>query len=115
MMETFVDLLLMTPFPVAMRAVVRPTTLGLLKMEDEAGIDLKIQQFPSLKCYPLYKRLNEVHNINLDLLAQINHLFFYYKDLEAGKTVFVTGWSNKKQAENEFERSYQRYLDYLDG
>ena len=37
-----VDVLLITPFPVTMGAVVRARALGLLKMEDEAGNDSKI-------------------------------------------------------------------------
>ena len=110
-----VDVLLITPFPVAMGAVVRSRALGLLKMEDEAGNDSKILAVPVTKVLPTYKHLNEVRDINPDLLVQIKHFFLHYKDLEAGKKVLVKGWSNKKQAESEIERSCQRYLDYLDG
>ncbi len=41
-----VDVLLITPFLVAMGAVVRSRALGLLKMEDEAGNDSKILAVP---------------------------------------------------------------------
>jgi len=109
-----VDVLLITPFPVAMGAVVRSRALGLLKMEDEAGNDSKILAVPVTKVLPTYKHLNEIRDINPDLLAQIKHFFLHYKDLEAGKKVIVKGWSNKKQAESEIKRSYQRYLDHLD-
>ena len=90
-----VDVLLITPFPVAMGAVVRSMALGLLKMEDEAGNDSKILAVPVTKVLPTYKYLNEVRDINPDLLAQIKHFFLHYKDLEAGKKVLVKGWSNK--------------------
>ncbi|RZP22509.1 MAG: inorganic diphosphatase [Burkholderiaceae bacterium] len=109
-----VDVLLITPFPVAMGAVVRSRALGLLKMEDEAGNDSKILAVPVTKVLPTYKHLNEVRDINPDLLAQIKHFFLHYKDLEAGKKVLVKGWSNKQQAEREIERSCQRYLNHLD-
>ena len=109
-----VDVLLITPFPVAMGAVVRSRALGLLKMEDEAGNDSKILAVPVTKVLPTYKHLNEVRDINPDLLAQIKHFFLHYKDLEAGKKVLVKGWSNKQQTEREIERSCQRYLNHLD-
>ena len=109
-----VDVLLITPFPVTMGAVARSRALGLLKMEDEAGNDSKILAVPVTKVLPTYKHLNEVRDINPDLLVQIKHFFLHYKDLEAGKKVLVKGWSNKKQAESEIERSCHRYLDYLD-
>lgn len=109
-----VDVLLITPFPVAMGAVVRSRALGLLKMEDEAGNDSKILAVPVTKVLPTYKYLNEVRDINPDLLAQIKHFFLHYKDLEAGKKVLVKGWSNKQQTEREIERSCQRYLNHLD-
>ena len=109
-----VDVLLITPFPVAMGAVVRSRALGLLKMEDEAGNDSKILAVPVTKVLPTYKHLNEVRDINPDLLAQIKHFFLHYKDLEVGKKVLVKGWSNKQQAESKIKRSCQRYLDHLD-
>ncbi len=109
-----VDVLLITPFPVAMGAVVRSRALGLLKMEDEAGNDSKILAVPVTKVLPTYKHLNEVRDINPDLLAQIKHFFLHYKDLEVGKKVLVKGWSNKQQAESEIKRSCQRYLDHFD-
>jgi len=109
-----VAVLLITPFPVAMGAVVRSRALGLLKMEDEAGNDSKILAVPVTKVLPTYKHLNEVRDINPDLLAQIKHFFLHYKDLEVGKKVLVKGWSNKQQAESEIKRSCQRYLDHLD-
>ena len=97
-----------------MIAVVRSRALGVLKMEDEAGNDSKILVVPITKVLLTYKYLNEVRDINPYLLAQINHFFLHYKDLEAGKEVSVKGWSNKKQAESEIERSCQSYFDYLD-
>ena len=109
-----VDVLLITPFPVAMGAVVRSRALGLLKMEDEAGNDSKILTVPVTKVLPTYKHLNEVRDINPDLLAQIKHFFLHYKDLEAGKKVLVKGWSNKQQAEREIKRSCQRHLNHFD-
>ena len=109
-----VDVLLITPFPVAMGAVVISRALGLLKMKDEAGNDSKILAVPVTKVLPTYKHLNEVRDVNPDLLAQIKHFFLHYKDLEVGKKVLVKGWSNKQQAENEIKRSCQRYLDHLD-
>ena len=76
-----------------MGALIRSRALGLLKMENEAGNDSKILVAPVTKVLLTYK---------------------HFKDLEAGKKVSVKGWSNKKQAENEIEKSCKRYFDHLD-
>src|SRR5690625_1979554 len=58
-----VDVLVLTPFPVAVGAVIECRALGVLEMEDEGGIDAKILAVPVTKLYPPYR--SEEHTSEL--------------------------------------------------
>ncbi|MGH8844898.1 MAG: inorganic diphosphatase, partial [Advenella sp.] len=49
-----VDVLVMTPFPVAVGSVIKCRAQGVLQMDDEAGGDAKLLARPVDKLYPPY-------------------------------------------------------------
>ena len=104
-----VDVLVITPFPVAVGAVVRCRVLGALKMQDEGGADAKLLAVPIDKILPIYKHWKKPEDINPDRLAQIQHFFEHYKDLETGKWVKVQGWEGPESAKKEITDGMARY------
>jgi len=104
-----VDVLVMTPFPIQVGAVVRCRTLGVLMMEDEAGLDAKLLAVPVEKLYPAYSKLRSVDDVSAELRGQIRHFFEHYKDLEKGKWVKVQGWEGPEAAFKEILTSAERY------
>lgn len=104
-----VDVLVITPFPVTVGAVVRCRPLGILKMNDEAGEDAKLLAVPIDKVLPIYSHWKKVTDINSDRLAQIQHFFEHYKDLEKGKWVEVIGWDGPESAEAEIRAGISRF------
>jgi len=94
------DVLVLTP-PVAIvpGSVIRCRPIGMLKMEDESGMDEKIVCVPHDKISPLYKTVHAIEDLPEITRAQIEHFFTRYKDLEPGKWVKVTGWADKAAAE----------------
>ena len=76
------DVLVITPFPVAMGAVVPCRAIGVLKMDDEAGGDAKLLAVPIDKVLPIYKHWRKPEDIAPERLHQIQHFFEHYKDLE---------------------------------
>jgi inorganic pyrophosphatase len=104
-----VDVLVITPFPVASGSVVRCRTLGMLNMDDEAGGDAKLIAVPTNKILPIYKHWNTVEDIAPERLAQIQHFFEHYKDLEKGKWVKVKGWEGPVAAKKEITDGLARY------
>jgi inorganic pyrophosphatase len=94
------DVLVLTP-PVAIvpGSVIRCRPIGMLKMEDESGMDEKIIAVPHDKISPLYKTVHAIEDLPEITRAQIEHFFTRYKDLEPGKWVKVTGWADKTAAE----------------
>ncbi|MFM2028912.1 MAG: hypothetical protein RL517_103 [Pseudomonadota bacterium] len=103
-----VDVLVMTPFALVPGSVVSCRAIGMLEMEDEGGQDAKLLAVPEDKILPIYKHLQNPEDVNELLLAQIQHFFEHYKDLEKGKWVKVKGWVGVAAAHKEI-------LDGIDG
>jgi len=96
-----VDVLVMTPFPLPTGVVVPCRALGILMMEDEAGVDGKVLAVPTQKILPQYAKIESIDDIAEITLKQIAHFFEHYKDLEPGKWVKVTGWQGVDAAKKE--------------
>jgi inorganic pyrophosphatase len=104
-----VDVLIICPLPVISGAVVRCRPVGMLKMEDEAGIDTKILAVPIDKLSPLYHHVQDLRDLPEIQLAQISHFFEHYKDLERGKWVRVVGWAGPDEAKKELLDGVENY------
>ena len=96
-----VDVLVMTPFPLQAGVVIPCRALGILKMEDEAGVDGKVLALPTTKICPQYNHINKLEDLNPLTLETISHFFEHYKDLEKGKWVKVLGWEGLESAKKE--------------
>lgn len=104
-----VDVLVITPFPVTTGAVIRCRALGILKMQDEAGGDAKLVAVPTDKVLPIYKHWRQIEDIAPERIAQIQHFFEHYKDLEVGKWVKVLGWGGPDDAAKEIIDGIEAY------
>ncbi|GAB6049894.1 inorganic diphosphatase [Hydrogenophilus islandicus] len=96
-----VDVLVLTPFPVPPGVVIRCRPVGMLKMEDESGVDAKVIAVPVSKLTPLYDSIQTLDDFPKLILEQVKHFFEHYKDLEPGKWVKVTGWGGIEEAKAE--------------
>ena len=104
-----VDVLVKTPYPIPAGAVIKCRTIGVLEMEDEAGIDAKLIAVPVDKIYPIYSPIKSIDDLHEVERAQIKHFFERYKDLELGKWVKVTGWNSAEVAKQEITDSIERF------
>ena len=104
-----VDVLVITPFPLAPGVVVTCRPIGLLKMEDEAGGDAKLLAVPIDKILPIYQHWQQPSDMNELRLRQIQHFFEHYKDLEAGKWVKISGWEGPEAARAEVREGIASY------
>ena len=96
-----VDVLVVTPFPLQPGVVIRCRPVGLLKMEDESGVDAKEVAVPVSKLTPLYDKVHSLEDLPELLLKQTVHFFEHYKDLEPGKWVKILGWGTVEEAKQE--------------
>ena len=78
--------------------VVRARPVGVLMMEDEAGLDEKIVAVPHDALTPYYSKIKTYTDLPKVLQERIPHFFAHYKDLEAEKWVKVLGWEGVDKA-----------------
>jgi len=104
-----VDVLVMTPFAIQPGALIVCRALGMLKMEDEAGLDSKILAVPTEKICAQYSHIQSLDDVSEIFKNSIKHFFEHYKELESGKWVKVNGWEDKQAAHTELEEGIKRY------
>lgn len=104
-----VDVLVVMPVALIPGSVVRVRPIGMLKMRDEAGDDTKLIAVPIDRVSELYAEVESVRQLPKPLLAQIEHFFLHYKDLEKGKWVRLEGWAGADEAKAEIVAALARY------
>ncbi|MGA0007705.1 MAG: inorganic diphosphatase [Burkholderiaceae bacterium] len=105
-----VDVLVITPVPLIPGVVVLCRPIGILKMEDEAGIDGKVLAVPIDKILSIYTQWQKPEDLNPMRLKTISHFFEHYKDLEEGKWVKILGWEGPDAARQEVAEGVANYL-----
>jgi inorganic pyrophosphatase len=103
------DVLVITPYPVAVGSVVRCRPVGILNMTDEAGEDAKLVAVPHQKLSQAYNDINDINDLPQLTKDRIAHFFENYKKLEVGKWVKVEGWSDAAAARQAILDSVAAY------
>jgi inorganic pyrophosphatase len=93
-----IDVLVANTRPILPGAVINVRPIGVFKMEDDGGIDEKIVAVPVPKLTKRYAHVTNYTDLPEITLAQIEHFFAHYKDLEPGKWVKVIGWGDAEEA-----------------
>lgn len=81
------DILVITGTGVVPGAVIPCRPIGVVHLEDEAGMDEKILAVPVEKLHPFYANVSSYRDLPEILIQQIVHFFEHYKDLEQDKWV----------------------------
>ena len=81
-------------------AVMSVRIVGVLLMEDQAGIDEKLLAVPVERISARYGHVQNYTDLPEITIKQIEHFFTHYKDLEPGKWVKVHGWKDADYARN---------------
>jgi inorganic pyrophosphatase len=94
-----IDILVLAPVPVIPGAVIRCRPVGVLLMEDQAGIDEKIIAVPVDDLHPFYTGITSHVDLPAIMREQIAHFFQHYKDLEKDKWTRIGQWSDVETAQ----------------
>ena len=104
-----VDVLVITPVPLIPGVVVTCRPIGILMMEDEAGMDGKVLAVPTDRILAIYTQWQKPEDLNPLRLKTIAHFFEHYKDLEPGKWVKIIGWAGADAARKEIMDGIANY------
>ncbi len=92
------DVLLIATYAVLPGTVVPSRVIGMLEMEDEAGIDTKIIAVPTKKVDPFYSHIEDIEDVDETVKKKIQHYFNHYKELEPNKWVKTRNFLGKEKA-----------------
>lgn len=101
-----VDIMVVSTYPVQAGSILPSRVIGMLEMEDEAGIDNKIIAVPTRKVDPFCASIQEITDLNEATKNMIKHFFENYKDIEPGKWTKVKTFLGKEEAWKEIEGSF---------
>lgn len=99
------DIVLLSSVPMMPGSYVNAKPIGLLQMEDEAGMDNKILAVPLEKVDPEFGKIGDIKEVSDYTKSKIKHFFETYKQLEPGKWVKVKDFLGKSEAEEEIKKS----------
>lgn len=99
-----VDVLVLSEHAVATGTVIASVVIGVLEMEDEAGIDAKVLAVPTKKIDPFFGSFHDISDVPDAIKNKIKHFFENYKTLEPEKWVKVKEWHGKDKALEEVRR-----------
>ncbi|MCL2802644.1 MAG: inorganic diphosphatase [Micrococcales bacterium] len=100
------DALVLLDEPTFPGCLIRCRTLGMFRMRDEAGGDDKLVCVPAGDTRASWRQ--DIDDISEFHRLEVQHFFEIYKDLEPGKSVEGSHWTDRAGAEAEVHRSYER-------
>ena len=103
------DVLVICPYSLLPGSVISVRPVGMLVMEDEAGLDNKILAVPDQGTSAEYDHIQQLSDVSESLLNRIEHFFKHYKDLDKNKWVKVQGWKDAQDAQAEIQASIESH------
>ena len=102
------DVLVLLDEPTFPGCHIRVRPVGVFWMSDEAGPDAKVLCVPAND--PRSGNIHDLGDLPQFLLAEIEHFFAVYKDVEPGKSVETRGWEGAAAASVAVEDARARYV-----
>jgi inorganic pyrophosphatase len=99
------DVLVLLDEPTFPGCHIRARVVGLFRMQDEKGDDTKVLAVPATD--PRWEAVTDIGDLPALLLAEIQHFFEVYKDLEPGKGTVIQGWADATTAHKEIDKAVQ--------
>ena len=103
------DILVLGSYPLQAGSVIKCRLIGMLIMEDEAGMDEKLLAVPVSKIDPSYEEIKTIQDLPKATLNRIKNFFETYKTLEPGKWVKVKDFADKESASKMLAEAIENY------
>ena len=103
-----VDVLVANSRAIVPGAVMSVRPVGVLLMEDNAGMDEKIVAVPSAHLSQRFAGMVNYSDLPDITVHQIEHFFAHYKDLEPGKWVKIIRWGDAAEARKMIAEGVER-------
>ncbi len=104
-----IDILVLNTYPVQAGSVIKCRLVGVLIMEDEAGMDEKLLAVPVTKIDPTFEGIESYEDLPKATLDKVKNFFETYKMLEPNKWVKVKEFQGKEEAARLLEAAIANY------
>lgn len=104
-----VDVMVLTDKTLMPGVMIPAKIIGMLEMEDEAGIDTKIIAVPPVKIDPFYGTYEDIGDVAESLKNKMKHFYENYKTLEPGKWVKIKEWKDKATAVADVKKGMENF------
>ncbi len=102
------DCVLISSFSTFPGCLVEARAIGVLEMEDEAGVDNKILAVPREKIDPRVSYIQDIKDLSEHFKKEIREFFENYKNLEPGKWVKLKNFRSKREAQKIITKSFKK-------
>lgn len=103
------DILVMTNQPTFPGCIIEARPIGVFRMSDRGESDDKVLAVPNRD--PLFGDYHDISDLPQHFLAEVQHFFTVYKDLEEGGRVQPHGWEDAAAAKAAILRSIELYQE----
>ena len=103
------DILVLNKYPLQAGSVIPCRLIGVLVMEDEAGMDEKLLAVPVSKIDPRYENIKSYKDLPEATLNKIKNFFETYKMLEPNKWVKVKEFKCADTAKEILQKAIESY------
>ena len=103
------DILVINEYPLQAGSVIPCRLIGVLVMEDEAGMDEKLLAVPVSKIDPRFDDIKSIDDLPKATLNRMKNFFETYKLLEPNKWVKVKGFKDLKTATEILDKAIKNY------
>lgn len=103
------DILVINEYHLQAGSVIPCRLIGVLVMEDEAGMDEKLLAVPISKIDPRFDNIESIDDLPKATLNRIKNFFETYKLLEPNKWVKVKGFKDLKTATEILDKAIKNY------
>jgi inorganic pyrophosphatase len=103
------DVLVLADYPLQAGCVIACRLVGVLVMEDEAGMDEKLLAVPVSKLDPTFEEIKSLDDLPKATLNKIENFFETYKTLEPNKWVKVRSFGDKDEATKILQSAIDNY------
>ena len=104
-----IDILVLNEYPLQAGSVIPCRLIGVLAMEDEAGVDEKLLAVPVSKIDPRFDDIKSIDDLPKATLNKIKNFFETYKLLEPNKWVKVKNFERAQKAAEMLQSAIERY------
>ncbi|HUY70294.1 MAG TPA: inorganic diphosphatase [Candidatus Baltobacteraceae bacterium] len=102
------DIMVMSDIPLQPGSYIEVVPIGVLRMEDEEGIDNKIIAVPKAKVNPFFAGIKDTTHLPEPFRNKVTHFFDHYKELEPNKWIKTKGWLGAEDAKKMIKESMKK-------